>query len=169
MTVPTFKPLKKNRYCKSISDLAEVMAMSRNTLNGWSQDGTLKKKKPGWFTGDVMKILQQKVTEAENAEDDEGVVTPNLEKKRKWQAKLAKLSYRHRRGELLERDLVLKQILRMEQKFKAHFRRMPKELKQRLQGKSTHQVQEILDSKFSAAFNELSDWVESFHKEGDGK
>jgi phage terminase Nu1 subunit (DNA packaging protein) len=177
--LPKFTIPEKNRYLSSISDLADYMGMSFNTLNGWVKSNYIKKKQKGWFSGDVVKVLEQKIAEADEAEEeiDESSMTPNakewLEEKRKWQAKTAELGYHKKRGELLDREDVLDDATVVLRTVRHKLSRMPKELKTPLSRLTNpDDIEDRLAEELAKRLNELADWVESYQKgedDDDGK
>ena len=171
--MPKFTVPKSHRYCSSLGDLAKHMGMSIKTLDGWCRQDLIRKKQKGWYSRDVMDILEEKVKEAEETEAEKLLMDESegskvwLEEQRKWAAKIKELQYLQRKEELLDRESVLDDTCEVLRQLRSELMRLPKILRTPLSRMGdVNDVEEKLIEELSGALNKVSDWVGERYEEG---
>jgi DNA-binding transcriptional MerR regulator len=162
---------KKNGYFGSLRELATHLNMSVHTLNDYTRRDLIKKKSKGWYSGDVVKIMDRIEAEYEEVTEslDETKMSPKelsaLEEKRTWEAKIKKLMYEEMCGRLLDREQVFDDATVVLRTVRHKLSRMPKELKTPLSRLTNpDDIEDRLAEELAKRLNELADWVESYQK-----
>jgi hypothetical protein len=146
-TMPSlrFTPPKRHAKCKTLTEAARHLAMSRKTLSDWRSQGLIRPDAKGrWCTRTIARLVEERMLSAGKGE------SPSLEAWRQARAEHAQLRLAAARGEMISLAEVEKgRVLRI-RAVKAAMFELPRRLAHQLAAESDPwAVEDILRKEFT--------------------